>query len=151
MHDLVAAAILEEQREQNRLLRDVARSSRGSEKLLYDILQHLKKNVTAASIAPQGDQTMQTRTFLVTYLPADAEFDPAKAAVSSSDPVNAPVALAEDGVTISLTPPDGAVPGTYTVTWSYANADGVEVTAIDNDVVIAAPVIDVASASIAEV
>jgi predicted ATP-grasp superfamily ATP-dependent carboligase len=108
---------------------------------LHQLVHHLirKDNVTGGSFAQTGNPDMQTITpgntpvFQVTPTFSGAPFAlvAAQAAVTSSDPVNFPVALvAADptGSSFEAAIPVGAViptgGETITVSWTYTNTDG---------------------------
>jgi len=136
MHDILAAKLfemLERIEEQNevkiRLLRDIRRNTAFPYRVLGGVMTQI------------GDPTMipiqpgQSPKFQVTPTFSGAPFalDGSKAAISTSDSVNAPASidLTDDptGATFVLNLTAGAVIGAggeaITVDWSYTNLDGV--------------------------
>lgn len=136
MHDYLASEILKTQLETNHLLRE--------------ILNVLRHNITSGTIS-QGDP-MQLATpgstlgFTVTPAPADATIITDASVWTSSDPTNAPVT--GNGLSASVTLAANApVGGTFTLTWTYTNADGTTATTTITETVVA-PVIDVTGGDI---
>lgn len=148
--DAVNHRILEELRENNRLLRYLVRSLVTSHRVLGGVMSnHNPMN----PIAPGN-----TITLAVTPLPAGVVTAAAQAQWASSDPVNAPVtpvASDETGLTATVTlGPDAVVGSELDVTWTYTNADGSTAVVQGNFPIVAPPpppVTDVTGGTMAQV
>ena len=150
MHDLIGKQILENIKEQNRLLRTIAHYA----KAIFDELRH---NVTSATISRQGDPMTPilpggSYTYTATLTPPNATVIPADCVFSLSNngpnPTDTVLVDVTDEVATVEVAATAAAGLEYTVAFSYTNADGtvVQATSITETVVAAA--IDVTGASI---
>ncbi len=162
MHDYIAAellkevhAVLNEQRESNKLLYAILHELRHPRKPIDRVIGGYIRRLDMVPISPGNSPKFQVTP---TFSGAPFTLDGSKAAVSSSDPTNFPVSLdltddAEGRTFVSDIPADAVIAGgseVVTVTWTYTNVDG-EVATVSGTVTEVGIVDDVTGGTFAQV
>ena len=148
--------------ESNKLLRRILEETRRNNFLLHEIIWLLTPNRVLGGVMSEVGEIMlpiapgSSPQFGVTPTPAGVSTVAAQAVWTSSDTVNAPVtANSSDATGLSATvaiPTTAIVGNSFTLTWTYTNADGTTAVVAGTYQIIAAvpPVTDVTGGTMAQ-
>lgn len=155
MSDFVLREILESNKDQEELLRHILRIEQANMGFLSQIAADLNPQplVNVESFTVTRSDSMNpivpgtTAVYTATPVPAGATLTKAPT-WTSSDPTNAPVTVDTTGLIATMGP--AGVPGTFTLSINYTNADGTVANGAITDTIVAPPppAVDVTSFTI---